>query len=240
MDVFRWSSLGNYGFVSINTCMKIEEISEGIVDFPDQGAARRKQMDRLKRAGSQKYKDASYDSEGFLDDFTQNSLYPPKDDTPKRPHLKLVKDAEELPSVKTPTVGAIAYKHNVTVKSIRQQLSKGIKVEMEHTTDPKVAKEIALDHLNEYPDYYDRLENVEETEIYPKQFRKSSGGKMKRLARKYVPGYGKKAADELGMDLAYSGRLDSEYAKIHGDEEAARDSRIAYKAARKLRKIAAK
>lgn len=69
---------------------------------------------------------------------------------------------EILPSVKTLTVGAIAYKHNVTVKSIRQQLSKGIKVELEHTTDPKIAKEIALDHLAEFPDYYDRLEDVEE------------------------------------------------------------------------------
>jgi hypothetical protein len=69
---------------------------------------------------------------------------------------------EKFPSVKTPTVGALAYKHNVTVKSIRQQLSKGIKAEMEHTTDPSVAKEIALDHLAELPDYYDRLEQMEE------------------------------------------------------------------------------
>lgn len=69
---------------------------------------------------------------------------------------------EKFPSMKTLTVGAIAHKHNVTVKSIRQQLTKGIKVEKEHTTDHTVAKEIALDHLAEYPDYYDRLETVEE------------------------------------------------------------------------------
>ena len=74
----------------------------------------------------------------------------------------LINEFEKFSSVKTPTVGAIAYKHNVTVKSIRQQLSKGIKVEKEHTTDARVAKEIALDHLAEYPDYYDRLEAVEE------------------------------------------------------------------------------
>jgi hypothetical protein len=41
------------------------------------------------------------------------------------------------------------------------QLSKGIKIELEHTGDVAVAREIALDHLNEFPDYYDRLENVE-------------------------------------------------------------------------------
>ncbi len=69
------------------------KVKEDVVDFPNKGAARHKQMDRLKRAGSQKYKDASYDSAGFLDDFTQNSLYPPRDDKPKGPHLKLVDDA---------------------------------------------------------------------------------------------------------------------------------------------------
>ena len=68
---------------------------------------------------------------------------------------------EKMPTVKTPTVGAIAHKHNATVKTIRQQLTKGIAVETEHTTDKAKAKEIALDHLSEYPDYYDRLEKVE-------------------------------------------------------------------------------
>ena len=37
-------------------------------------------------------------------------------------------------------------------------LAKGIKVEMEHTTDEEVAKEIAMDHLTEDPAYYDKLE----------------------------------------------------------------------------------
>lgn len=44
----------------------------------------------------------------------------------------------------------------------RRQLRKGIKVEMEeHTVDPRIAQEIALDHLAELPDYYDRLETIE-------------------------------------------------------------------------------
>lgn len=37
------------------------------------------------------------------------------------------------------------------------QLALGLKVEMEHTNDPKVALEIALDHIRERPDYYSRL-----------------------------------------------------------------------------------
>lgn len=37
------------------------------------------------------------------------------------------------------------------------QLSIGIQVEMEHTNDPNIAKEIATDHLTEDPEYYTKL-----------------------------------------------------------------------------------
>jgi len=42
-----------------------------------------------------------------------------------------------------------------------KQLEKGVKVEQEHTRDKSLAKEIAKDHLSEFPDYYDRLEKME-------------------------------------------------------------------------------
>jgi len=38
-----------------------------------------------------------------------------------------------------------------------EQLAVGTKHEMEHTTDPKVARKIAADHLGEDPDYYRKL-----------------------------------------------------------------------------------
>ena len=41
------------------------------------------------------------------------------------------------------------------------ELGKGVQVEMEHTDDPKVALEIAMDHLQEIPDYYTRLDQME-------------------------------------------------------------------------------
>ena len=43
-----------------------------------------------------------------------------------------------------------------------KELKMGIKVEMEHTDDPAVAKIISLDHLSEIPDYYTRLKKMEE------------------------------------------------------------------------------
>lgn len=42
-----------------------------------------------------------------------------------------------------------------------EQLKNGIKVEMEHTKDSKVAKEIAKDHLTEDPNYYKKLKKIE-------------------------------------------------------------------------------
>jgi len=46
-------------------------------------------------------------------------------------------------------------------KVIKPQLMKGIKVEMEHTTDVRIATEIAMDHLWEDLKYYDKLATIE-------------------------------------------------------------------------------
>jgi hypothetical protein len=50
---------------------------------------------------------------------------------------------------------------NVSHKYINKQVLNGIKIEMEHTSDPEVAKKIALDHLNESIHYYEELEKME-------------------------------------------------------------------------------
>jgi hypothetical protein len=47
---------------------------------------------------------------------------------------------------------------------LKRQLKKGIKVEMEHTKNRVVAREIAMDHLNEDPRYYDKLKKIESKE----------------------------------------------------------------------------
>jgi hypothetical protein len=59
------------------------------------------------------------------------------------------------------TLNDIAKKHNISVDTIVKDLKKGMKVEMEHTTDVNVAKEIAFDHLYEDPKYYDKLSTIE-------------------------------------------------------------------------------
>ena len=42
-----------------------------------------------------------------------------------------------------------------------KELSMGVDIEKEHTDNPKLKKNIAKDHLNEIPDYYDRLKKME-------------------------------------------------------------------------------
>lgn len=74
---------------------------------------------------------------------------------------ELLERKEHFPSVKTLSVAEIAKKHGVSVNDIEQQLKIGIHVEKEHSLDPTVAKEIALDHLLELPDYYTRLKKME-------------------------------------------------------------------------------
>ena len=59
----------------------------------------------------------------------------------------------------------IAKKHKVDVKEINRQLEMGIKVEKEHTKDEKTAREIALDHLGEKPNYYSKLKQYVESVV---------------------------------------------------------------------------
>lgn len=59
----------------------------------------------------------------------------------------------------------IAELHSVEYAALMKQFKKGVKVEMEHTTDELIAMEIAKDHLVEDPLYYDKLETIEKPEF---------------------------------------------------------------------------
>ena len=74
--------------------------------------------------------------------------------------IKKNKNADnKLKSHKTPE--ELAKKHKVSVSQIEDQLKKGTKVEKEHTKDVELATTIASQHIDELPDYYDRLSKVE-------------------------------------------------------------------------------
>ena len=60
----------------------------------------------------------------------------------------------------TLTIEEIADKHYVHIGYIENQLDKGKEHEMEHTDNEEVAEKIALHHLAETPDYYEKLEEM--------------------------------------------------------------------------------
>ena len=59
------------------------------------------------------------------------------------------------------TVEQIAKKHQMDVSFIQKQLDMGEPIEHEHTKDHELAMDIALQHLDEIPDYYTRLKKME-------------------------------------------------------------------------------
>jgi hypothetical protein len=90
-----------------------------------------------------------------------------------------VEEADEKMYKHTPTVEQLVIKYKVPKRDILIQLDKGIKVELEHTSERNIARKIALDHIGEDPHYYNKLEkaNLEEARRNPEQNRKSGSGK---------------------------------------------------------------
>lgn len=60
------------------------------------------------------------------------------------------------------TVQDIADKHDVPVEDIEKQLEMGIKVEREHTPNKELARKIAMDHIEEFSNYYTSLKKMED------------------------------------------------------------------------------
>lgn len=77
-----------------------------------------------------------------------------EDDTERKSDVK-----EEFKGHKS--IKEIAKKHKVSPSVIEKQLEMGMKVEKEHTTNTDQAMDIALQHLDEIPNYYSKLKKME-------------------------------------------------------------------------------
>ena len=77
------------------------------------------------------------------------------------------------------TVEQIAKKHRLDVSFIKRQLEMGIPIEHEHTKDKDLATDIALQHLDEIPDYYTRLKKMEaDAKKHHKKFKDVTEGTL--------------------------------------------------------------
>ena len=112
------------------------------------------------------------------------------------------------------TVAQIAKKHRMDVSDIQKQLDMGEPIEHEHTKDHKLAMDIALQHLDEIPDYYTRLKKMEADA--KKEHLKFKDVKESMDEQRYCPlcdkretrsecSYGEKAWDKVSVkDHEYS------------------------------------
>lgn len=68
---------------------------------------------------------------------------------------------DQILDKKTLNLKTLSKKHKVPISDLEKELKMGIDVEHEHTSDSELAKEIALDHLKELPNYYTKLKKME-------------------------------------------------------------------------------
>jgi hypothetical protein len=113
----------------------------------------------------------------------------------------------------------------------QDELMKGLDVEMEHTTNKNIAREIALDHLAEDPEYYTKLEAIHKEnpgktakrtdeklwEKVKKEAVKKMGGHSARAMQYAVKLYKDRGGEYIGKkrvdnDLATWTRADWQYA----------------------------
>lgn len=114
----------------------------------------------------------------------------------------------------------------------KAQLEIGIEIEMEHTDDPAVAQEIAMDHLTEDPEYYTHLRKMEMDAKNGKGFAKESKETNEaRMGVDYIKGVKSsvKTAIQALKDKDYEGAAKAL-------EDVADDAGDAAKAAKKMKR----
>ena len=106
------------------------------------------------------------------------------------------------------TVEQIAKKHRLDVSFIQKQLDMGAPIEHEHTNNQKLAVEIALQHLDEIPDYYTRLKKMEASA--KKEHKKFKDVKEQKSEMRYC---GLCRKEESQEDCKYGPDMWSKYTK---------------------------
>ena len=103
---------------------------------------------------------------------------------------------------KVPTEQEIAKKHGVSVDAIIKQAEIGSTVEREHVTTHEEAYGIALQHLDEFPDYYKHLLKMEK-ELKAQHKKKKTVKEMREICENHIAvAMGREIDDEGGMIMS--------------------------------------
>jgi len=94
----------------------------------------------------------------------------------------------------------LAKKHDVDIKDIKKEIGIGTKIEMEHTDSKSEAKEIAMDHIAEYSDYYSN----DNFGIIAIEKIRGEGGMTIRISKEQMEELHKDGSSEVdGYSLSY-------------------------------------
>lgn len=99
---------------------------------------------------------------------------------------------------------------NAMHSKLKKQLEIGLKIETEHTNDKQKAKEIAMDHLSEDPNYYSKLNKAQLEEDCWKNYKKVG---MKKKNGKTVPNCVPKETKEQ-TDSGSSGSFEAAFSPV--------------------------
>jgi predicted acetyltransferase len=105
----------------------------------------------------------------------------------------------------------IADKFNVTLSKIEKELRAGIAIEKEHTGSATMAKEIAMDHLVEIPDYYTRLKKMEK-EGEKKWSKPKAGDTLKEY-------FGRVLREQIDLNVTDETNESTSYTISHNERE---------------------
>ena len=99
----------------------------------------------------------------------------------------------------------LAKKHDVDIKDIKKEIGIGSQIEKEHTDSEEEAREIAMDHIAEYPDYY----SDENFGIVAIEKARGEGRKTIRISKSDMEKLHKDGKSEVdGYSLSYSEDMD--------------------------------
>ena len=111
-------------------------------------------------------------------------------------------EGDLLMKKRVPTEKEIAKKHGVSVETIIKQAEVGSTVEREHVTTHEEAYGIALQHLDEFPDYYTHLLKMEK-ELKAQHKKKRTVKEMREICENHIAvAMGKELDDEGSMIMS--------------------------------------
>lgn len=111
-------------------------------------------------------------------------------------------EGDLLMKKKVPSEKEIAKKHGVSVDAIIKQAEIGSTVEREHVTTHEEAYGIALQHLDEFPDYYKHLLKMEK-ELKAQHKKKRTVKEMREICENHIAvAMGREIDDEGGMIMS--------------------------------------